>query len=496
MPSKYAPPCVPVWKGDKPWKDRGGKAQKTNGGATAPGITADTITVVYYVPGTQDLATAFQALGVLDSEAATVKLLRQFVDASNRTFELYGRKVEIKRFQATNDGIDPTAARADAIRVATKLHAFASLGGPTQTAAYQDELAKRKVMCLGCGYAVPDENYQKDAPYAWGQLATPDQLVNGVFDFGTRNLFGKPARFAGDAKMRTRTRSFGVVHYEQDPPVFEALAKKTEAKYAKQGYTARIILTYLLKLDTLSSQAQTIIGKLKAAGVTSVVFLGDPLMPKYLTEQATKQDYFPEWIVTGTVFTDATAAGRLYDQKQWAHAFGTSALPARTKPQDLEPWRIYKWYFGKDPEAQKSIGLVGPVVEQLYLGMQLAGPDLSAQTYAGGMFRFPASGGGPTTPRISFGFHGLFPNADYVGVDDFTPIWWDPDASGLDEQNRQGKGMWRYPGGGRRYLLGAVPRLSDELLFKKGNAPAVLPRVPNVDQPPDYPPWPGSPADK
>ncbi len=71
----------------------------------------------------------------------------------------------------------------------------------------------------------------------------------------------------------------------------------------------------------------------------------------------------------------------------------------------------------------------------------MAGPHLTPTTYAGGMFRYPPSGGGPTNPRISFGFHGQFPNADYVGVDDLTAAWWDAEAEGPDEQGKPGVGM-------------------------------------------------------
>ena len=52
--------------------------------------------------------------------------------------------------------------------------------------------------------------------------------------------------------------------------------------------------------------------RLKEAKVTSVVFLGDPIMPIYLTKAATDQDYFPEWIITGTVLTDSTTLGRVH----------------------------------------------------------------------------------------------------------------------------------------------------------------------------------------
>ena len=188
--------------------------------------------------------------------------------------------------------------------------------------------------------------------------------------------------------------------------------------------------------QTLSSQAQTIIGHLKADGVTTVVFLGDPLMPKFLTSQAASQDYHPEWVITGTAFTDTTAAARLYDPTEWAHAFGTSTMPARGKPELQDSWRLVKWYTGADPIAKKSQAFLGPALLEAFIGLHMAGPDLTPFTYAGGMFNYPPSGGGATEPRISFGFHGQFPQADYVGADDFTVVWWDANAVGPDEQDK------------------------------------------------------------
>lgn len=494
VPSVYAPPCVPVWHGTKPWKNRGGQKVTSNGGATAPGVDDKTITVVYYVESPQDLASLAQQLGVLDSFDTMQREFQRLVDASNHLYELYGRKVVLKKFQGTGNGVDPVAARADAIKVANEMHAFASIGGPSQTPAYADELASRHVMCISCSYAVPDSSFQKDAPYQWGTLPTPEQLVYSVFDYGIAHLWNRPARFAGDPKMRKEKRVFGVVHYEQDPPVFKSLEKQVLRHYASTGHNARLTLTYLLNPNTLNEQAQTIIGKLKAAHVTSVVFLGDPLMPLYLTQQAAKQDYHPEWIITGTVFTDSTAAGRLYDPGEWKHAFGTSFLPARTRPQLSEPWQFYKWYFGKDPEATKTIQVLVPEVQLLFIGLQGAGPHLNAETYAGGMFNYPPSGGGVANPRISFGFHGLFPKADYVAVDDFTTVWWDATAKGPDEQGKQGTGMWAYVDGGKRYLLGHIPKGDDSKLFNLKGAVTLYNTPPKDQPPPHYPPWPGSPA--
>ncbi len=68
------------------------------------------------------------------------------------------------------------------------------------------------------------------------------------------------------------------------------------------------------------------ISKLKNEGVTTVIPLWDPLYPILITKEATFQQYYPEWFMIGTGLSDTTAAGRLYDQTQWRHAFGISPL--------------------------------------------------------------------------------------------------------------------------------------------------------------------------
>ena len=495
QPSVYAPPCVPKWGGAKPWKDRGGTLHTSNGGATHQGVTDDEIVVAYYIPGPGDLLATAEALGVYDKADVRTKAVQDLVTAGNATFELYGRKVVVKPFQATGDGRSPAAARADARKVAEDMGAFASIGGPTQALAYQDQLARSGVLCISCSPAAPEAVYQELAPHAWSLLASPDQILQGVLDFGAKNLVGKPALFAGDPAMRSKPRVIGIVHYDQDPPIYGDLSAELTARYKKMGASAKVNMAYILDQATLSRQAAGIVGRLKSAGVTSVVFAGDPLMLIDLTAAATKAEYFPEWQITGTVLTDTTAVGRLLDKKQWAHAFGTSLFAARTTPSLSEAWQLFKWYFDREPEATKTVPLLTPQVNMLFLGLHMAGPDLTPDTFAGGLFRYPPSGGGPTTPRISFGNHGLFDQPDYVGIDDFTLVWWDPNLEGPDEQNVVMPGMWRYLGGGKRLLLGDVTSADSDLLFKDvPTSPGVLSAVPKSDQSPDYPPLPGSPA--
>lgn len=535
IPSTYSPPCVPSWDGDRPWVSRGGNTFGTNGGSTAPGVTADIIKVVFYLPAEQDVAKQLEQFGVVDSGDVALEQIRTLVDMNNRLYETYGRSVEVVPFRATGDGRSPSAGKADAVKVA-EMGVFASIGGPTQTTAYQRELARHGVLCFSCGYAATDDVMATDAPYAWGYLATPDQLLFGTFGFGSSLLYGAKAENAGSAELRAMTRRFGIVHYEQDPPVYGPLRKEAIDTFGARGQSAELIVQYVLDPNTLNAQAQAIIGRLKRENITSVVFLGDPLMPRLLTQQASRQDYHPEWIFTGTASTDTTAVARLYDPEQMRHAFGASSGSARQEPELTESWQMYRWWYGSDPDAPRTLLGWGPVVQQLFLGIHMAGPNLRAETFAGGLFNYPPTGGtdivgvspvnlfldgyleGDTTPAISFGFHTDPDRPDFVAIDDFSITWWDQDARGPDENGVIGRGMWQYTGKGLRIELGrpAVPEgvtgdfLFAKTLFEAGGpladnvkaigfddieiASTVLDQTPKLDVLPTYEPRPGSPA--
>lgn len=470
LPSVYAVPCVPAFDGD-------------NGGATTDGVTAEEIVVAYYIPGPQDLLGLAESLGVFDSAALRTTLLEELVAMANANYETYGRRVVIKAFQGTGDGKNPAQARADARRVAEDLGAFASIGGPTQSLAYQEELARRGVLCLACSPSAPDSLYQELAPYTWAVLASPDQILQGVLDFGVANLFGQPAVHAGDPAFQARTRTIGVVHYDQDPPIYDDLTARMTERYEAMGAEADVIISYLLDTNTTAQQAQGIIGRLKEEQITTVVFAGDPFMLMDLVNAAGRQNYAPEWVITGTVFTDTTAVGRLIvDQEQWAHAFGASSSPARGKPEQSETWRLYRWFHGKDPEAKKSLQVTGPVVQLLFTGIHLAGPDLTPETFAGGMFRYPPSGGGPTTPRSATATTGSSSSSTswasttsrWCGG---TPTWW---GRANSRWKAPACGATRWAGSGsswpipRRWTTGCCSRTSPSRRASSPRSPSPI----------------------
>lgn len=471
IPSVYAPPCVAARDG-------------VEGGATYPGVTEDSIRIVLYEAADDDLSSVLE--DKTDPADVAFRQREMHVEMFERSLETWGRRIEIVRLKGR--GSDEASARADAVKVATEIGAFASIGGPGQENAYAEELARRGVLCISCGLSMPDSFYQEHDPYVWGTHPTPEQYLPMLSEVSIDMLNGREAIFAGDPDLHDRERVFGSVHFEQDPPVFGEVSDRVDAVAAARGFERRIELTYQLVLSDLPETARSIVGQLADAGVTTVIFLGDPIMPIYLTQAATDQNYFPEWIVTGTVLTDTTTMGRMYDQRQWANAFGISPLPVPTAPELGEAWRLHEWFHGEPPVGEKSVALGFDSIRMFLFGVHLAGPNLTPETFRDGLFAYPPSGGTATSPRLSFGDHGLFEEPDHLGVDDMRLVWWDPDATGPDEQGAEGRGMMRSAFGGRRFVLGEMPKTID-WIRDPADAPARIDDPVLVDPgTPDHPP--------
>src|SRR5258707_14522145 len=117
---------------------------------------------------------------------------------------------------------------------------------------------------------------------------------------------------------------------------------------AKLGVTLSARLAYA---SPVTIDAVGLVAKLKAAGVTSVIFSGDPVAPGPLTRAATSQNYFPEWIISGAVLTDTAIVARTYDQTQWSHTFAISFLGARTNPPLSGSTHLTHAYQGSKPHA-------------------------------------------------------------------------------------------------------------------------------------------------
>ncbi|HYF44693.1 MAG TPA: hypothetical protein VD926_00690, partial [Acidimicrobiales bacterium] len=89
-------------------------------------------------------------------------------------------------------------------------------------------------------------------------------------------------------------------------------------------------------------------------------------------------------------------------------------------------------------------------------------------------------------PSLDWGEVEGWPETDYHGLDDWTAIWWDADATGPSEIRREGQGMYTFVDGGARYKLGEWPE-EDTRAFDPEGAITIYEEAPEGESPPDYP---------
>jgi hypothetical protein len=477
VPLSYAPPCVEPWKGGD------------NGGETALGVTADTITIVVYQAQPDVLQQAFfEQSGSDESLQTEFDTVQQYVDFFQAHYETYGRTIKLVAVKGSGPPDDDVAAKSDAIKVATEIEAFASFGGPGQTSAYADELAARGVLCLGdCILAQPNAFITSRAPHIWPTLASPEQASEHWAAFVGKALAGKEASHAGDPQFQDQRRRFGIVRYDDEPGTFDKSFQHFQALLKKNGVKINADVPYQYDLEKAQETARTVIAKLKQEHINSVILAGDPIFPVFLTREATAQGYRPEWVLMGYAFTDTAVLSRTYDPEQWRHAFGVTLLPTRQRDSIDELGAILVWQSGKPPAAKTFRVLVqAPII--FFTGLHLAGPNLTPETFRDGMFRYPADRPPTQTSiHVSWGKHRIWPGTDYTAGDDAAVIWWDPDASGPDEVGNDGKGVYRFALGGQRYLPNQWPDNGEVGLYDVARSVTVLDELPPDAQPPDYP---------
>jgi len=468
MPYFYAPECF--------------ANVADNGGATAKGVTKDTITVVVYLaPDTDPIIDFITAPIKNDDNADTDQATYEgYTQMFNEYFQTYGRKVVLKFLHGSGTADNEVQARADAVKAVEELGAFAVWGGPILSPAWTDEIKARGVICLGC----PD--IKEPAPDVFPITPSTEQTNLQVAEYVTKKLNGKPAQFAGDDAFKTKTRTFGHVYQNSAGSGAEADAAVFKKTLSDNGVTLTEQVSYSLA-DLVNSPevATNVVSKLKAAGVTTVLLQPDPIAPKSFTEEATKQNYFPEWVDAAGTLIDTAAFGRTYDQKQWAHMFGISFLAAREKQEVADKFDLFTWYTGKVAPSE-GYGVLFPRPGLFFTGLQAAGPNLTADTFRQGLFfGAPSDARSLTAPGITYGNHGLYPGDDYYGIDDFVEVWWDPNATGPDEVRKDGKGLIQFVDGGKRYRLGEWT--SDLKVFDPAGAVTLYDDIPAAEKPKEYP---------
>jgi hypothetical protein len=435
----YSPPCV-AWP-----------AGRDNGGATSVGVTKDTIKVSFRLPIEKiddlfgvirqlagDKADKVPAL----TEADVKRTIDDFITYFSRNFQFYGRKLQLVRWQGKGSilqeftGAGQEAATADATRAAKELKVFADISALTPP--YSDALARQSVVNIGAPY-LSQQWFTARAPYSWSPNPDCTSLAETIAEYLNKRVFGHPADHAGPGTVG-KPRKIGIL--APDNPEYQQCVDAGEKVLNAAGNQAKRY-SYTPDLSSFSDQANNLAAKIKQDGITTVVLVTDPLMPLLLTSRMSQQDYYPEWIVTGTALTDYDELGQLYDTAQWKHAFGISQL-GEEQPQGAS--FAYAAAKSVDPNHEPAFGAdwFYGFVYLLAIGIQEAGPDLTPQTFAAGMRAYPGGTG-------AYGTWG-YPNGAYTPQRDAREIWWEPNATSVVNH-----APGRYASANVRYRPGAWP---------------------------------------
>jgi hypothetical protein len=414
----YSPPCMTWAKG------------KDNGGATSPGVTRDTIRISFRMP-VENIYDIKGVIGQLAGDKAEKipeatkadfeRTFRDLITYFNRNFQTYGRKIELVEWQGKGSvfneflGAGQEAAQADAIHAAKELKVFGDVSALTQP--YGDALARQGVVNIGAPY-LSREWLAAHQPYSWSPLPDCTSLAETIAEWMNKRVFGHPAEHAGTGVVG-KPRKVAIIapdnpEYQQCMDAGEKIIKAAGNKVQRYSYT--------LDLARLSDQANNLAAKLKQDGITTVVLGTDPIMPLLMTSRLSQQNYYPEWVVIGVALTDSDEFGQMYDASQWKHAFGLSQS-GQEQPQGAS--YAYAAVKSVDPDHEPIFG-TDYFYNYCYLlatGIQMAGPDLTPQSFAAGMRAYPGGSG----PWGTWGY----PKGEFTPYRDAREIWWDASAKSV-----------------------------------------------------------------
>jgi hypothetical protein len=454
--NSYALPCTPAFHGD-------------NGGATARGVTATSIRIVRRAFPDSANSQAVDAV-VAQAGGATQATVRAVRDQLQRQFEshyeLYGRKVEWVDYQSRfgnetqeTQGRGREGACLDAEVVANELKAFAVVGDKGAVSKpFADCAAERGVVVLdGASYA--SERFYRDRhPYVWAIIPDCERINYQVGEYVGKRLVGRPAKWAGDAALRSQVRKLGVYTPVNDG-TDDTCSKIRDAMSQKYHYASNSNYTYVLDVSRFPDQAARAAIQLKRDGVTTVVMACDPISMIFLSQSATSQGWHPEWFLIGLALSDTDNAARLYDQEQVdGHMFGVSYLGATSRllGPGSEAGKMYQAITGK----QIPGGTDGQLYELThdYNLLQAAGPRLTPQSLGAGAYTIPPASGAPDHAAGYWSFQdapdGAPGGRDHTEVDDAREVYWRGDVRSPAD-GKAGAYVETY--GGRRFRSGEWP---------------------------------------
>jgi hypothetical protein len=385
-----------------------------------------------------------------DAERQQFEIVADWI---NKHYQLYGRKIVPHYVQGNCDIAPPDdkCFRADADSIVAKYKPFALMyPSNTNEPAFHDELSRKGVVNWG-GWGFADSFNNNLRPYHYDLFMGGDTQAQITGTWYCKRLAGKPARFAGQASLRSKTRKVVVIY--PDTAVTTPAAHHLESIIKGcAGSSAVVDGPYSSNTSTAAQQATTNTSKYKAAGVTTALWMSDPIAPAYGTKAAAAQNWSPENVIAGGGLLDYDALAQTYDQGQWAHAFGPSDIGLQTGVDKADAGKIWR-AEGKSGSPNANSNLLTTYFLSLSGGIMAAGPKLTPLTYEYGLLTMPgynqwSKWHDPMLTYIDYG------RGDYTGISDIREVWYNPNKTS-DTNHRPG--AYVPLNGGRRYQVGDIP---------------------------------------
>ena len=439
--SVYSALCVPAFTGGD------------NGGATAPGVTAEEVRVGIMVDDDDAVPPGRLEGDIQPTDSEKTRQLKTWQIYFNERFEFYGRRMA---FYVQAVGGSDDEERADIKQMKTAYDPFAAIGPNINmpTAATANEAIKQKMITFLGGNNPPDF-YRSNHPYVYSFTMDSGQVGEGGYELICKQWAGEPPGEINQQRDITfeydKPRIWGLIVYQDEVRTGAVEGSKQRMKQCGVEFaqTAEFNLTDAQGQSNIAG----IIAKMKAARVTTIVLGVDPYTPPLFTVEAERAQYSPEWI--GLTGTSGNTAGRLMDDNQAQNYVSLHSEEIPRLDADKDWYRAYKEV---DPEGEPTSDYFRNL-QQLAGGIQLAGPQLTPESFWSGLVKNPCrdpdpiwSIGGcyrnpdPTVPAYARG--------DYTYSDYQSILWFD--QTGKDP-NSGFAGAWCHMHGGRRYRVGQYP---------------------------------------
>jgi hypothetical protein len=207
---------------------------------------------------------------------------------------------------------------------------------------------------------------------------------------------------------------------------------------------------YSQDVSQSSTQTQTAVNEMVQKHITTVMCWCDLLAPAFLTNTAFADGYFPEYLLPGEGLIDVDTVGRLYNQAEWAHAFGVSDVAQMAAYADQDMTKAWQ-DTGHAGQPDNTEGL--PLYLYLFMGdaFMEAGPSPTVASIRQGLAALGTNGGWAKLHDPHVIEWGLDQRSPWTFGQDVREVYWNQTrASPIDGK----AGSYCPVAGGRRYNLG------------------------------------------